>query len=305
MRYFIAALAIASNIAFWVPSQAKADNILYLNSTRGAGTGSLGNFRSAIADSLDDYGDGSIFDVDFVQTHVAGDLASFLNAQPIDYYDQIWFDTTIRDTAVLNDADLAALNTWAANDQPEFILDSSFFFRNKTGFTLTASAEAVTFNEALALQSIGGGILIGTDHNQFTDTANQILTNFGFDTLFTGVSLITADGSFVGDLLLQPESVGDDFFTNNLEDLTTSHIPVGEHTLNANGGDRTITISENLYSLSPDKVVHIGASFDTGSSETPLIPDDMESVPEPTALAGLILTAIAFAISTKHPQHTV
>ncbi|MEL7315238.1 MAG: hypothetical protein AAFN08_09825, partial [Cyanobacteria bacterium J06559_3] len=177
---------------------------------------------------------------------VAGDLASFLNAQSIDYYDQIWFDTTIRDTAILNDADLEALNTWAANDQPEFILDSSFFFRNKTGSTLTASAEAVTFNEALALQSFGGGILVGTDHNQFTGTANQILTNFGFDTLFTGSSLITADGSFVGDLLLQPEPVEDDFFSNNLEGLTTSRIPVGEHTLNTNGGDRTITISENF-----------------------------------------------------------
>ncbi|MEL6383634.1 MAG: hypothetical protein AAFQ89_14505, partial [Cyanobacteria bacterium J06626_18] len=58
--------------------------------------------------------------------------------------------------------------------------------------------------------------------------------------------LITADGSFVGDLLLQPEPVEDDFFSNNLEGLTTSRIPVGEHTLNTNGGDRTITISENF-----------------------------------------------------------
>ena len=111
------------------------DNILYLNSTRGPGTGSLGNFRSTIADFIDNYEDGNVFDVDFVQTHVSGDLASFLNAKPIDYYDQIWFDTTIYQSTLLNGADLDALNIWSINKQPEFILDSSFFFRNKRSNT--------------------------------------------------------------------------------------------------------------------------------------------------------------------------
>ncbi|HLO48821.1 MAG TPA: hypothetical protein VK211_10445, partial [Kamptonema sp.] len=46
------------------------ENILYLNSTRGFGTGNFGNFRSTIANALDNYQDGTIFDVDFVQTQV-------------------------------------------------------------------------------------------------------------------------------------------------------------------------------------------------------------------------------------------
>ncbi|OZH51904.1 hypothetical protein AFK68_10645 [Hydrocoleum sp. CS-953] len=97
-------------LAVALPATATS-NILYLNSIRGWGTGSLGNFRSTIADFVDNYEDGNVFDVDFVQTHVSGDLASFLNAKPIDYYDQIWFDTGIYKTSLLNAADFDALNT--------------------------------------------------------------------------------------------------------------------------------------------------------------------------------------------------
>ena len=73
MRRFFTALAIGSNLAFlFVPQAQATDNILYLNSTRGPGTGTIGNFRSTIADALDNYQDGNVFDVDFIQTHVAG-----------------------------------------------------------------------------------------------------------------------------------------------------------------------------------------------------------------------------------------
>lgn len=258
------------------------DNILYLNSTRGTGTNGLEYFRQPIADTLDNYQDGTIFDVDFLQTQIPGSLASWLDAKPVGYYDQIWFDTIIYRTSLLNQADLTALNTWAAYKQPEFILDSSFHWRNKQSNTLTNSAAAVTVNQALALKDAGGGIFIGTDHdyNEFADTANQILSNFGFDGLFTGSYLITANASFVGNLLLAPEPVGSDFFTNNLEGLTTSYVPVGTHVLNENGGNRTIQIYEEFYSYSPDKVVHIGASFRS---------DQPKSVPESSSVLGLLV----------------
>ncbi len=266
-------------------------NILYLNSTRGSGTGTYGSYRSAIADSLDNYQDGSIFDVDFVQTHVPGNLATFLNTKPIDYYDQIWFDTTILNTSyVLNSNDFTALNTWAASSQPEFILDSSFFARNHTSGVASDSAAAVTINQALALQEAGGGIFIGTDDGYFVNTANQILWNFGFDSFFAGVANITSNGSFVGDLLLEPESVGADFFTNHLQGLSTSHVPIGTHVLNENGGNRTIEIYENLYSLSPGHISHIGASFNTGDFTTPI--DDPTTVPEPGSVLGLLFVGI-------------
>ncbi len=255
------------------------ENILYLNSTRGLGTGNLGDFRRPIADALDNYYDGTIFDVDFVQTHVPGSLASWLDSKPVGYYDQIWFDTTIYRTSLLNQADLTALNSWAAHKQPEFVLDSAFFFRNKWSNTLTNSAAAATVNQALALKDAGGGILIGTDHNGFAYTANQILNNFGFDGLFTGSYNITPNASFVGNLLLNPEPVGSDFFTNNLQGLSTSYVPVGTHVLNQNGGNRTIQIYEQLYSYSPDKVVHIGASFRT---------DQPKSVPEASSVFSLL-----------------
>ncbi|WP_017716404.1 hypothetical protein [Kamptonema formosum] len=265
-----------------------ADNILYLNSTRGLGTANYGNYRSVIANTLDNYQGGSLFDVDFIQTQVAGDLAFWLNSKPVGYYNQIWFDTTIYKTSVLNATDLAALNTWAANKQPEFILDSSFFFRNKLNNSLTLSATAATIAEALALKDKGGGILIGTDHNDFAYTANQILTNFGFDGLFTGAYNITSNGSFVGDLLLSSGSVGSAFFANNLQGLSTSRVPVGKHTLNENGGNRTIEIFENLYSYSPDKITHIGASFTTGSYTTDINNPKQQSVPEPSPVLGIL-----------------
>ncbi len=270
----------AVGIISTTPSANATDNILYLNSTRGIGTRGVGDFRQPIADVIDNYQDGTIFDVDFLQTQIPGSLASYLDAKPAGYYNQIWFDTTISYTSLLNQADLTALNTWAAHKQPEFILDSSFFYRNQYSNTLSNSAAAATANQALALKDAGGGILIGTDHNEFADTANQILSNFGFDGLFTGSYGITANASFVGNLLLDPEPVGSDFFTNNLEGLSTSYVPVGTHVLNENGGNRTIQIYEELYSYSPDKVVHIGASFRS---------DQPKSVPESSSVLGLLV----------------
>jgi hypothetical protein len=109
------------------------------------------------------------------------------------------------------------------------------------------------------------------------------LSNFGFDGLFTGVYYITPNASFVGDLLLAPEPVGSDFFTTNLQELSTSYVPVGTHVLNENGGNRTIEIYEQLYSYSPDKVIHIGASFRT---------DQSTSVPESSSVLGLLTFGI-------------
>ena len=276
-------------------------NILYLNSTRGPGTGNLEPFRGAIANTLENYQNGTVFDVDFVQTQVPGSVGLWLNSKPVGFYNQIWFDTSIYQTSILNTVDFGAINAWAANKQPEFILDSSFAFRNKETTTLTPSATAVTINQALALKNAGGGILIGTDHNDFAYTANQILTNFGFDSLFTGVESITANGSFVGNLLLNPQPVGSDFFVNNLQGLSTSNVPIGTHVLNANGGDRTIKIIENLFSYSPYKVVHVGASFDTGNNITPI--DNPESVPEPTNILGtLAFGAVIFRWRVKRKQ---
>jgi hypothetical protein len=262
-------------------------NILYLNSTRGIGTGDVGNYRKPIANTLENYQNGTIFDVDFVQTQTTGNLAYWLNSKPTGYYNQIWFDTTIYATSLLNIADLAALNSWASNKQPEFILDSSFFARNYYSNTLSASAAAVTISEALALKNKGGGIFIGTDHNDFAYTANQILTNFGFDGLFTGVNYITANGSFVGDLLLGAGSVGPDFFTNNLQGLSTSAVPIGKHTLNENGGNRNIEIFESLFSYSPGKIAHVGASFQTGTNTTDIT--NPKEVPEPVSITGMTL----------------
>lgn len=260
-------------------SEAFAISLLYLNSTRG--TGVAGDYREAIADALDDYDGGNVFDVDFIQTHVSGDLATALNAKQ---YDQIWFDTTIPNQAILNDNDLTALNNWAANNQPEFILDSSFYFRRRGSQALRDSAIAATVNQALALDNAGGGIFIGTDHDRLAHTANQILQNFGFDSLFTGAHIITDNGAFVGDLMLSPEQVNNDFFTNNLQGLSTSNVPIGQHTLNANGGDRTIQIYENLYSLSPERVSHVGASFQTGDRVADITDPDNNI---PTPLAGI------------------
>ena len=291
IKLFISCLLL--ELAVTLPATATS-NILYLNSTRGSGTGSLGNFRGTIANFIDNYEDGNVFDVDFVPTQVSGDLASFLNTKPIDYYDQIWFDTTIYLSSLLSAVDLDALNSWSMNKQPEFILDSSFFYRNKISNTMTASAGAMTVNQALALQDAGGGIFIGTDHNSFAYTANQILDNFGFDNFFTGINFITSNGSFVGNSLLAPNTVGSDFFTNHLEGLSTSNVPIGTHVLNENAGNRTINIYENLFSYSPKKIAHIATSFDLGSQLTDIKNPELppEKVPEPGSIFGLFLLGV-------------
>jgi hypothetical protein len=265
------------------PSADATDNILYLNSTYGPGTGGLGDFRQPIADTIDNYQDGTIFDVDFIQKHDPGSLASWLDAKPVGYYNQIWFDTSIAWTSLLNQADLIALNTWAARKQPEFILDSTFAYRNKTSNTISNSAAALTVNEALALRDAGGGIFIGTDHSWFANTANQILSNFGFDGLFTGIYYPTKNASFLGDLLQETEPVGTDYFTNNIPGLSTSYVPVGTHVLNENGGNRTIQIYEQLYSYTSkgSQVALIGTSF----NGEPKIEEPTIDVPSTPVLA--------------------
>ena len=74
-----------------------------------------------------------------------------------------------------------------------------------------------------------------------------------------------------------------------MKGLSTSQVPVGEHTLNANGANRKIEIFENLFSLSPGKVSHIGASFETGSGKTPI---DPQAVPEPATGVGILLLGV-------------
>ncbi|WP_166404843.1 SMP-30/gluconolactonase/LRE family protein [Desulfonema ishimotonii] len=254
-------------------------NILYLNSTRGSGTMRYGDYRKAIADALANYQNSAVFNIDSVQEHQAGDLAARLRGKPDGFYNQIWFDTTLWDKPVLSDDDLAALSDWAAYHQPEFILDSTFFYRNKKDNTLSSAATAITVNEALWLRDAGGGIFIGTDHNTFARTADQILAHFGFGkTSFTGNYEISDDGYFFGKLLVGPETVGDTFFTEHFEGLTTARIPVGVHLLNENGGNRQIEIREVLFSMSseylnntpPQHIPHIGASFDTGNMLIPI-----------------------------------
>lgn len=289
-------ILLASIISLTLANPATAtENILYLNSTRGDGTLNYGNFRHLIANTLDNYKDGNIFDVDYIQTHVPGNLAFWLNSKPLEYYHQIWFDTTIYKTFVLNTADLSALNTWAGYQQPEFILDSSFFARSDNTNSITNAAASVTINQALALKEKGRGIFIGTDHNSFAYTANQILANFGFDGSFTNSYNITSNGSFVGDLLLSPEPVSNDFFTKNLQGLSTSNVPIGKHILNENGGNRTIEIYENLYSYSPGKISHVGSSFSTGTNisdiNNPNQPDPKD-IPEPGSSFGLLAFGI-------------
>lgn len=249
----------------------EAVNILYLNSTRGYGTGSAG-YRKAIAETLNNYKKGTVFNVIYIKNHIKGDLSSLINKKCEGYYSQIWFDTTIYNQELLTEEDLAALNKWAAHHPPEFILDSTFFARGwrSTHTSLTPTAAAITINEALWLRKKGGGIFIGTDHNNYALTANQVLENFGFDRLFSDMDMISSDGYFIGKLLLEPERVDNEFFTHHMRNLSASNVPIGFHRLNENGGNRTIRIHEALYSMNPDHVAHIGASFPTGNLLMPI-----------------------------------
>lgn len=241
--------------------------------------------RRAMATYLTEFEAGSVFDATFVRSTRRGALAAEL--------EKANFDVVVLDLAttsnIFGSSDLAALKAHYQNGHRGLMLDGSLGIRNMVRSALTRfpgpdeALGKLLVNQIDALRQAGGGILIGTDHNQWQRSANAALAALLPGAAFSGSTDPSTDGLFLGKVLLGgaatvvPVSV-----LRHWESVPNQgEAPVGDFS-------DFLGQSVTLYSLveTADKPgggrkrPYISASFDPGS-ETYNI--DSEVAPEPQA----------------------
>lgn len=160
--------------------------------------------RRAMASYLSDFEDGRVFETTFVRSTRRGALAAEL--------DKAAFDVIVLDVAttsnVFGSSDLAALKAHYQNGRTGLMLDGSLGIRNMVRSALTRfpgpdeALGKLLVNQIDALRRAGGGILIGTDHNQWQRSANAALAALLPGATFSGSTDPSTDGVFLGKVLL-------------------------------------------------------------------------------------------------------
>ncbi|MDZ7710608.1 MAG: hypothetical protein U5K36_11545 [Roseovarius sp.] len=125
-------------------------------------------------------------------------------------YDLVLVDSTVKHR-VFNRDDLNALRNFYAASGRALMLDGSLWIRStrfnpRTRFPGDNGALAgLLVNQVEALRKAGGGLLIGTDHDDFQVGANQVLGALVPGAKFTGDTTPSTDGAFNGKTLLSSE----------------------------------------------------------------------------------------------------
>lgn len=160
--------------------------------------------RKAMADYLDAYQGGGVFNVTYQYSMRGGDLAAHLGANR---YDIVILDfANLRQR--LNAGDLGAVQQFYAAGSSALIFDGSFSIRNmrhspETQFPgVNGSSAGLLINQVTALAEAGGGMLIGTDHDQWQANANAITGALLPGARFSGITNPSTDGDFIGETLL-------------------------------------------------------------------------------------------------------
>lgn len=160
--------------------------------------------REEMANYVNQFGGGQTFTVQYRASERGGTLAQELAGAP---YDILILDITTS-RARLNDADTGALQQFYSSGKTGLMLDGSFWIRNtqispRTAFPGENGGTAgLLINQLTVLAEAGGGILIGTDHNQWQADANKVLRALVPGASFRGTTNPSTDGAFIGNALL-------------------------------------------------------------------------------------------------------
>lgn len=239
--------------------------------------------RRAMARYIDNFGSGTDFTTTFVRSTRRGALAAEI--------DKAAYDILVLDVAttsnVFGSSDLTALKGHYARGHRGLMLDGSLGIRNMVGRALTRfpgpddALGKLLVNQMTALAQAGGGILIGTDHDQWQRSANSALGALLPGAEFKGSTNPSTDGVFLGTPLLQgiadvvPVSV-----LRHWESVPNQgEAPVGAFT---DFEGQPVTLWSLVETADKPgggrKRPYISASFDPGDAEYDI---DSEVAPEP------------------------
>lgn len=301
MKEWLAMCILRLLIVFFVVVGANADlaqaqqaksQVLWLNASVPDRSYNV-EHRRMMADYLGAYGDGLVFNVEFVSSRQHGALARSLSTGQ---YDVVVLDVLANRTTV-GQEDVEALKSFYASGRNAVMLDGSFWIRSISHNPTTNfpgknnGTGGLLINQIQALVDAGGGILIGTDHSDFQRTANVLLRGLIPNAKFSGVTSPSTDGSFKGRVLLaHVEPVRAIDILEHWQSIPNQgEAPVGAFT---DFTGRPVTLY-NLVATADQpgggtRRPYISASFDPGDEdfaidsetapeieETPQLPDNM------------------------------
>lgn len=200
-------LIIASLSIAWPTistAQARAFEILWWNANPDEPRFKVGRHRETMANYLDTFQGGALFNVTYGVHRRGGDLANVLGGRG---FDVVILDAT-ETRSRFNGADLEALKALYAAGRSNIMLDGTLNiryvdFNHLTDFPgVNGSSAGLLVNQVAALARRGGGFLIGTDHDRFQVSANAAATALVPGARFSGTTNPSTDGDFLGRSLL-------------------------------------------------------------------------------------------------------
>lgn len=186
------------------PGQTRFSRVLWFNAMPDYGSEVSTRHRQSMADYLDQYDGGQLFDVTYTRNLKGGGLAAALQGGQ---YDILILDTANRRQR-MNAQDFQALQQFYQSGRRALMLDGSFAIRNINHNPTTrfpgrnGSSAGILVNQLAALAQRGGGILIGTDHNIWQVNANAALGALLPGAQFKGTTNPSTDGDFIGVTLI-------------------------------------------------------------------------------------------------------
>jgi len=160
--------------------------------------------RERMARYLDRFRGGALFDVIYRHSTRRGDLARALAGQA---FDILVIDATT-EASSFNADDLAAVQALYRAGRQALMLDGTLWIRSTRSAPEThfpgpnGAAAALLVNQLGALRARRGGILLGTDHEEYQVGANQVVRALLPGAAFSGRTNPSRDGVFIGDVLL-------------------------------------------------------------------------------------------------------
>jgi len=250
-----------------------------------------------MSDFLNEFDGGDLFSTTYISSKTPGEFATHLASHS---YDVIVLDSGNNETIVFNEEDRVALQAHYSNNS-NLMLDGSLGIRSfnyapATDFPGPNGALAgFLANQVYQFAERGGGIMIGTDHNDYQYDGNQMLSAIVPGAGFSGITNPSSDGVFYGtDLLNSVASVAPaDVFTHWSSVGSQGISPTGEF---ADFLGNPITLYSQVDVANKPgggpKYSYISTSWEPGSEITSITdqkPPESQSVPEPSSVLGLLV----------------